>query len=514
MLRGSIKTNTLLTRNPFNFSRRISAVSMSTGSNLNSDTSSSMEPPLVLFKVEDTARVVTLNRPQKLNALNTNMSSIIFDTFNEYSKSDLINLIILKSSNGKRSFCAGGDVANVAKLNLEKDYNKSVKFFQDEYSLNFQMATFNKPIVSIMDGITMGGGVGLSIHTPFRISTEFTKWAMPEMDIGFFPDVGVTFALPRIITIANENSQMALYLCLTGDVLSGEDAYILGLASHYVTHKNLSSLEKRLSDINQVNIYQNNTDSNQNEKQENLMDIINTSIKEFGSQLPKSFKFKYADFQLDVIEKCFNVDKIHSINDVISNLESYKSSIEAENFALETKNRLLKKSFISMNIAIRLLKENAKDHIESSIRRDLYTAANLCYNNVNGLSEFSEATNHKLNLKNKEPYNWKNNEKTILSTQITSITSPKPSIPLSLLKNTVDVTWTNYPYHEKYQLPTEKMVKALIKQNNFTKDMLINYFINENGFTKDKPGMQSICNNIVRRKCNVNAQSSALEWIE
>jgi len=460
--------------------------------------STPVEPPQVLFTVRDTARVVTLNRPQKLNALNTNMCSMMFNTLNEYSKSDMINLVILKSSNGKRSFCAGGDVATVASWNLAKDYNKSVEFFQHEYSLNFQLSTFNKPIVSIMDGITMGGGVGLSIHTPFRIATEYTKWAMPEMDIGFFPDVGVTFALPRIITICNNQSQMAAYLCLTGDVLNGEDAYTLGLASHYVTHENLVNLERRLGEVTEVDVFrQSDKYSDKQDRGDKMMNIINNSIKEYSYQLPDNYKFRYSDVQLDVIEKCFNITKVQNINDIIRNLESFEGSVDAKNFALEIKDRLSKKSFTSMDLVIRLLQDNSKDHIESSIRRDLYTAANMCHNNVDGLSEFSEATNHKLNLKNREPYPWKNNLKAILSTQVTSLTSPKPSIPISLLKNNVDVTWNNYPFHGKYQLPTESFIKNLISKKDFTKESLIQYFMNNNVFTKDKVGVRYILNNII-----------------
>lgn len=484
-------------------------MAMSTNSTANDASAPNIEQPEVMFQVQDTARVITLNRPKKLNALNTNMCTMMFDTLNEYSKSDLINLVILKSSNGKRSFCAGGDVASVASYNLAKQYNKSVEFFQHEYSLNFQIATFNKPVVSIMDGITMGGGVGLSIHTPFRIATEFTKWAMPEMDIGLFPDVGTTFALPRVITIANEECQMGLYLCLTGDVLSGEDAYMLGLASHYVTHDNLVNLERRLGEVTEAEIFHGRY-SRKQDNGENMMQIINNSIKEFGPQLPAGYKFRYSDTQLDVIEKCFSIKNVQNVHDVLHNLESYEGTLEAKNFALEIKSKLQTKSYTSINLAIRLLQDNSNDHIESALRKDLYTSANLCYNNVDGLSEFSEATNAKLTLKQKEAYKWKNNDKTILSTQITSLTSPKPSIPISLLKNSVNVTWNSYPTHEKYQLPSEKRILDLVKTNKFTKETLLDFFLDNNANTKDKAGVRQICNNIIRRKCTTNPQTSIL----
>ncbi|GMM58357.1 3-hydroxyisobutyryl-CoA hydrolase [Maudiozyma humilis] len=514
MLRGTIRTASLLRNNSRYVLCRSANMATSSQTRSVDGNAPSIEQPEVLFQVKDTARVVTLNRPKKLNALNTNMCSMMFETLNEYSKSDLINLVILKSSSGKRAFCAGGDVASVASFNLANEYNKSVEFFQHEYSLNFQLATFNKPVVSIMDGITMGGGVGLSIHTPFRIATEHTKWAMPEMDIGFFPDVGVTFALPRVITIANNEAQMALYLCLTGDVLSGADAYMLGLASHYVTHDNLVNLERRLGEVTVPNVFRGQFRQQDEDTGRKMMQIINNSIQEFAPQLPQGYKFRYTDAQLDVIEQCFSVKKVQSVDDVLHNLEAYEGPLEGKNFALEVRGKLQQKSHTSMALAIRLLQENSKDHIEAALRRDLYTAANMCHNNVDGLSEFSEATNAKLTLKQKNAYNWKNNDKAILSTQITSLTSPKPSIPVSLLKNSVNVTWNSYPTHEWYQLPSENKVLDLIKTKRFTKETLFEYFCDNNTNTKDKAGVKELCTSIIRRKCTTNPQTSLLELKE
>ncbi|ONH79913.1 3-hydroxyisobutyryl-CoA hydrolase, mitochondrial [Saccharomyces cerevisiae] len=441
------------------------------------------DAPPVLFTVQDTARVITLNRPKKLNALNAEMSESMFKTLNEYAKSDTTNLVILKSSNRPRSFCAGGDVATVAIFNFNKEFAKSIKFFTDEYSLNFQIATYLKPIVTFMDGITMGGGVGLSIHTPFRIATENTKWAMPEMDIGFFPDVGSTFALPRIVTLANSNSQMALYLCLTGEVVTGADAYMLGLASHYV-----------------ICIF---------------FGMVNESIDEFVSPLPKDYVFKYSNEKLNVIEACFNLSKNGTIEDIMNNLRQYEGSAEGKAFAQEIKTKLLTKSPSSLQIALRLVQENSRDHIESAIKRDLYTAANMCMNQ-DSLVEFSEATKHKLIDKQKVPYPWTKKEQLFVS-QLTSITSPKPSLPMSLLRNTSNVTWTQYPYHSKYQLPTEQEIAAYIEKRTnddtgakVTEREVLNHFANVIPSRRGKLGIQSLCKIVCERKCE--EVNDGLRW--
>lgn len=119
---------------------------------------------------------------------------------------------------GEKAFCAGGDVTTLAINNKEGRNQESVDFFRDEYQVNHLIATYSKPYVAFMDGITMGGGVGLSVHAPFRIATERTVFAMPETTIGFFPDVGGSFFLPRL------DGEIGTYLALTSQTLQGVNA--------------------------------------------------------------------------------------------------------------------------------------------------------------------------------------------------------------------------------------------------------------------------------------------------
>ncbi|GME81608.1 unnamed protein product [Ambrosiozyma monospora] len=142
----------------------------------------------VEFSIKNTARIISLNRTSKLNALNTNMCAEITPRLVEFSKSDANNLIIIKS-NTEKAFCSGGDVIQCAKNNLSGSSFESVDFFQKEYSLDYLLSVYGKPVVALANGITMGGGVGLSVHAPFRIVSETTRFAMPESNIGFFSDV-------------------------------------------------------------------------------------------------------------------------------------------------------------------------------------------------------------------------------------------------------------------------------------------------------------------------------------
>jgi 3-hydroxyisobutyryl-CoA hydrolase len=144
----------------------------------------------------------------------------------EWEKSDLANTVVIQGRG--RAFCAGGDVAALANWNREgkAGQQSSTDYFALEYKLDHMIAAYKKPYIAYMDGITMGGGVGLSLHAPFRIATENTVFAMPETTIGFFPDVGGSFFLPRM------DGEMGTYLALTSEQLKGVDVLYVVLTLH------------------------------------------------------------------------------------------------------------------------------------------------------------------------------------------------------------------------------------------------------------------------------------------
>ncbi|XP_042510728.1 3-hydroxyisobutyryl-CoA hydrolase 1-like isoform X2 [Macadamia integrifolia] len=179
----------------------------------------------VLVKENLIARTLILNRPRQLNALSFQMVARLLELFLAYEKDSSVSLLILKGEG--RAFCAGGDVAIVAKGH----WKFGAKFFWTEYILNYVMATYSKPQVSLLNGIVMGGGAGVSIHGRFRVATENSVFAMPETSLGLFPDVGASYYLSRLPGLFGE------YVGLTGARLDGAEMLACGLATHFVPAK-------------------------------------------------------------------------------------------------------------------------------------------------------------------------------------------------------------------------------------------------------------------------------------
>uniref|UniRef100_A0A8C2AKW1 3-hydroxyisobutyryl-CoA hydrolase n=1 Tax=Cyprinus carpio TaxID=7962 RepID=A0A8C2AKW1_CYPCA len=180
----------------------------------------------VLFEKVGNAGVITLNRPKALNALNLTMIRHIYPQLKKWDKDSETDLVIIKGA-GEKAFCAGGDIRAVTEAGKAGD-SLAQDFFREEYILNNTIGTYQKPYVALIDGITMGGGVGLSVHGQFRVATEKTLFAMPETGIGLFPDVGGGYFLPRL------QGKLGLFLALTGIRLKGRDVQRVGLATHFV----------------------------------------------------------------------------------------------------------------------------------------------------------------------------------------------------------------------------------------------------------------------------------------
>lgn len=195
----------------------------------------------VLLEKVGNAGVITLNRPKVLNALSLPMIRHIYPQLKKWEKDDETDIVIIKGAGGK-AFCAGGDIRVVTEAGKVGD-PLAQDFFREEYILNNAIGTFKKPYIALIDGITMGGGVGLSVHGRFRVATEKTLFAMPETAIGLFPDVGGGYFLPRL------QGKLGLFLALTGFRLKGRDVLKAGVASHFVESQKIPALEKELVDL-------------------------------------------------------------------------------------------------------------------------------------------------------------------------------------------------------------------------------------------------------------------------
>lgn len=183
---------------------------------------------------------ITLNRPKALHALTLDMCHAMTNALVVWADDDAIEAVIIDHADGSRGFCAGGDIAFLRDSALNDGGVSGRKFFHDEYQLNHQMFTFKKPIVAFMDGITMGGGVGISMPAKFRVATENTRFAMPETGIGLFPDVGGGWYLSRL------GGRIGQFLALTGARLDGAEALWAGLATHYVPSEMLEEIKQRI----------------------------------------------------------------------------------------------------------------------------------------------------------------------------------------------------------------------------------------------------------------------------
>ena len=178
---------------------------------------------------------ITLNRPQALNALTLNMVRAISRALDDWEHDPTVKAVVVEGA-GDRAFCAGGDIRLLWEQGTAGDHKAQLDFWREEYVLNVRIKRYPKPYVAVIDGIVMGGGVGVSVHGSHRIAGDGFAFAMPEVGIGFFPDVGATWFLPRLA------GKTGIYLALTGARAKAGDAVALGLAEAHVSRAKIPEL--------------------------------------------------------------------------------------------------------------------------------------------------------------------------------------------------------------------------------------------------------------------------------
>jgi enoyl-CoA hydratase len=193
----------------------------------------------VLIRREDKTGIISLNRPKALHALTTAMCETISAALLEWRQEAGVEAVILDHADG-RGFCAGGDVAMVRNSALEDGGETGRAFFRAEYRMNHLLFTYPKPVIAFMDGVTMGGGVGLALPCRWRVATDNTLFAMPEGAIGLFPDVGAGWYLPRL------PGRIGRFLALTGARLDGAECLWAGLATHYLPSASVADAKARI----------------------------------------------------------------------------------------------------------------------------------------------------------------------------------------------------------------------------------------------------------------------------
>ena len=199
-----------------------------------------LEGPVLVFRQGSLGRI-KLNRPKALNSLNLEMVGIIARALDRFEQDGEVAAVLLDGS-GERGLCAGGDIREMYDA-VRKGSSEAAHFLREEYQLNSRIANFTKPYIAIMDGLVMGGGIGVSVHGRHRIVTERSKLAMPEVGIGFVPDVGGTWYL------AKAPGELGTYLALTGDTFAAGDAIQLGFADRMISSERLEEIVEALGSI-------------------------------------------------------------------------------------------------------------------------------------------------------------------------------------------------------------------------------------------------------------------------
>lgn len=193
----------------------------------------------VIIHRQGAAGRITLNRPQALHALNEEMCLAMDAALQAWADNDEIELVVVDHAEGTRGFCAGGDIRMLAESGAA-DGSAAQAFFRAEYRLNTRIKNYAKPYVAFMDGVTMGGGVGISVHGSHRVATERTTFAMPETGIGLFPDVGGGWFLPRL------GPPLGMWLALTGERLKGGDVCAAGVATHFAESDVVAAVKEQV----------------------------------------------------------------------------------------------------------------------------------------------------------------------------------------------------------------------------------------------------------------------------
>jgi len=289
----------------------------------------------ILFEVKDGLGIITLNRPKALNSLSHGMILEMEKVLPQWEKDPAIKAVVLRGA-GDRAFCAGGDVAGLYR-EMRDDPSGTLRrdFFRDEYIVNRRIYRFAKPWISLIDGIDMGGGVGLSVHGSHSVATEKFLFAMPETTIGLFPDVGGGYFLSRL------PGALGTFLALTSHRLKAADALWAGIVQAYVPSAKLGELQTALGAA----------DLSGSEPNKNVDKIIARFAEDPGKPaLPA---------MMQDIDRCFSAE---SLVEIVAKLKKQGGEWADKQLAA-----LLKLSPISMAITLEQLKRCANRSFEDSM---------------------------------------------------------------------------------------------------------------------------------------------------
>jgi enoyl-CoA hydratase len=286
------------------------------------------------------AGVIVLNRPKALNALTLTMVRLIAAALDQWERDGAVDRIVILGA-GERAFCSGGDIRSLYDLGRAADHTAQLTFWREEYQLDRRIKTYSKPIVVLADGITMGGGVGLMMNAAHRVAGERFRFAMPEVGIGFFPDVGAAWFLPRL------KHRAGVYFALTGLRCGAGDALALGLAEVFVLSFALPALARALESD----------------------EPVGATLARFAASPPRSALIGEAE----EIEACFSPLDREAILDALRQAQRRGSA-----FAGPARAAMLEKSPTSQAIALRQMALGQAIDFDQALRMDYRIVSRIC----------------------------------------------------------------------------------------------------------------------------------------
>lgn len=332
--------------------------------------------------------LITLNRPEALNALSHEMICSLDHQLSLWQQDPLIITVVIRSSS-KKAFCAGGDIRQLHQRSYQQ--NGAINdFFWDEYRLNRRIFHYPKPYIALLDGITMGGGVGISLHGSHPVASENLIFSMPETSIGFFPDVGASYLLSRC------PGKLGIYLALIGTRLHLIDSYYCGIIKYHVTSDRHEALLSTL------------LNTSFSEPPNRIVDGI---INSFKQDPPQNSTLK--DHR-EIIDRCFSQNTLEKIQSALLNTPHA--------WALKVANLLTEISPTSLKITLRLIQQARKLNFDDCLRMEYRLV-----NRVIMKHDFYEGIRALLIDKNNQP-NWQ--PKTLIDipeSQVDTYFAPLPN---------------------------------------------------------------------------------------
>ncbi|KAJ7161513.1 3-hydroxyisobutyryl-CoA hydrolase [Mycena crocata] len=451
--------------------------------------------PSVRFESTLGLRTYVLNRPKKLNALNDDMLNLLRPKIEEWEKAELSSIIAGTGSG--RAFCAGGDVASIVEFAAdEKTRQTAISFFKREFELDLVLSSLRKPYVAILDGLTMGGGVGLAAGAPFRVATENTVFSMPETKIGYCPDVGSSYFMSRL------DGEVGTYLALTSDVLKGRAVFEHGFATHFIPARRVPMLLDRLSNLE--------TDD---------MTIIDRTLEELCSEREQEEPPAPLVDEIRVaLDSAFKYDRVERI---VAELEllSMDSNPSVKGWASQTLEMMRDRSPTSLKIALKAIRLGKTQSLIEALNMELKIATAFC----SGASpDFATGVTEVVVKKSKARPDWKPSRLHEVTDEIVDrFFSPHskylqnaPTLVQDAIQSSSERAQLNYG------LPTENDIRDVITGEEpdsgdmgYTLDDLLEYYHDSRA---NKIGVSDKVLEVVRRKTTVidndDGNSVWLRW--